>query len=183
MDAKFIFATHLHDLISIERIKILENLNFFHLSVESNNNELIFNRKLVKGTGEQIYGITIAKFILDDPLFIKESIEIKNELLEKKNINTKLINDKKSLYNKEIYMDNCFLCKSENKLESHHITFQKNFKNEINGLINSEKKHILKNSSANLIVLCNDCHNSIHKKIIKIDSIVKSTEGIKILTD
>ena len=183
MNAKFIFATHLHDLISIERIKNLENLKFYHLSVDNNNNELIFNRKLEEGTGEQIYGITIAKFILDDPLFIKESIEIKNELLEKKNINTKLINDKKSLYNNDIYMDNCFLCKSQKKLESHHITFQRDFKQEINGLINSKKKHLLKDSSANLIVLCNDCHNSIHKDNIKIESLVKSTDGIKILVN
>ena len=78
-------------------------------------------------------------------------------------------------------MDSCYLCKSTNKLESHHITFQKDFKNQINGLINEKKKHLLKDSKANLIVLCSTCHDSIHKNSIQIESMVKSSNGIKVL--
>ena len=177
LEAKFLFATHLHELIEIDKIKSLNTINFFHLSVEKNNNELVFNRKLLEGTGEQIYGITVAQYILDDPLFINSAIELKNNLLEKKGINTKLLSDKKSVYNKEIYMDNCIICGSNNKLESHHINWQKDFVNNIN----DKKKHILKDSKANLVVLCTKCHDNLHNKNFTINSLIKTSSGIKII--
>ena len=99
LKSKFLFATHLHDLIKIEKIKQLDSIKFFHLSVDKIDNELVFNRKMVEGTGEQIYGITIAKYILDDHDFINNAIDIKNELLEENNMSYKLVNDKKSNYN------------------------------------------------------------------------------------
>jgi DNA mismatch repair protein MutS len=180
MKSKFLFATHLHDLVKIEKIKNLDSLRFFHLSVEKKGDEIIFNRKLSEGTGEQIYGITIAKYILDDPIFINSAIELKNELLEKADQKNKLVSDKKSLYNKDIYMDACSVCGGSEKLESHHINWQKDFKSGINGLINSKKPHLLKDSQANLIVLCYKCHDELHDSKISISGKVKSTNGIKI---
>jgi DNA mismatch repair protein MutS len=177
--AKFLFATHLHELADIEQIKSLDMIKFYHLSVEKQGDELVFNRKLTEGTGEQIYGITVAQYILDDPLFISKAIELKNGLLEKSGTNTKLVSDKKSLYNKEIYMDNCTICGSEKKLEAHHINWQKDFTLGSNGLINNKKKHILKDSKANLIVLCSDCHDNLHSKNFTIEGLVKTSNGIK----
>jgi DNA mismatch repair protein MutS len=177
--AKFLFATHLHELADIEQIKSLDMIKFYHLSVEKQGDELVFNRKLTEGTGEQIYGITVAQYILDDPLFISKAIELKNGLLEKSGTNTKLVSDKKSLYNKEIYMDHCTICGSEKKLEAHHINWQKDFTLGSNGLINNKKKHILKDSKANLIVLCSDCHDNLHSKNFTIEGLVKTSNGIK----
>lgn len=180
-NTKFLFATHLHDLIKIDRIKELDCIKFYHLAVEKNGDEIIFNRNIKEGTGEQIYGITIAKYILDDPIFINMATTLKNELLEKSNIKTKLVSDKKSLYNKDIYMDECNICGETTKLESHHINWQKDFKQGINGLINEKKKHIVKDSKANLIVLCSKCHDELHDSKITISGLVKSTNGIKVL--
>jgi len=177
MNTKFLFATHLHDLIKIEKIKELTNIKFFHLSVENNGDELVFSRKMIEGCCEQLYGITIAKFILDDPLFINTTLEIKNKLLEKSNINTKLLNDKKSNYNNDLYMDSCSICGSEDKLETHHINYQKDFINDIN----FKKKHIIKDSKANLIILCDKCHDNLHSNKFKINTIQKSTNGIKVI--
>jgi DNA mismatch repair protein MutS len=179
LDAKFLFATHLHELAEINEITSLDTIRFFHLSVEKKNDELIFNRKLLEGTGEQIYGITVAQYILDDPLFINKAIEIKNNLLEKDGINTKLMSDKKSLYNKEIYMDACTICGNKEKLESHHINMQKDFISDINGQINKKKKHIIKDSKANLIVLCSKCHDNLHSGNFIINELVKTSNGIK----
>ena len=97
------------------------------------------------------------------------------------NINTKLVNDKKSNYNKDIYMDCCNICSSTINLESHHINYQKDFIKKINGLINDKKKHILKDSKANLIVLCEKCHDSLHSNKIQIDKIINSTNGVKVI--
>ena len=181
LGAKFLFATHLHELAEIEEIKSINTIKFFHLAVEKKGDELIFNRTLKEGTGEQIYGITVAQYILDDPLFINRAIEIKNSLLEKDGINTKLVSDKKSLYNKEIYMDACGICGGKEKLESHHINMQKDFKSTINGHINSKKKHIVKDSKANLIVLCSKCHDNLHSGNFTISGLTNTTSGIKIV--
>ena len=179
LGAKFLFATHLHELAEIEDIKSIGAIKFFHLAVEKKGDELIFNRTLKEGTGEQIYGITVAQYILDDPLFINRAVEIKNGLLEKDGINTKLMADKKSLYNKEIYMDACGICGGKEKLESHHINMQKDFKSTINGQINQKKKHIVKDSKANLIVLCSKCHDNLHSGNFTISGLTKTTSGIK----
>jgi len=178
--AKFMFATHLHDLITINKIKELKSIKFFYLSVEKVKDELIFTRKMIEGTGEQIYGITIARYILDDPLFINEANELKNELLEKNNIQTKLVSDKKTNYNNEMYMDECTICKNKLKLETHHIHFQKDFIKTKNGLIHMDKKHITKDSQANLVNLCEKCHNKIHSGELEIKSKIKTTNGTKV---
>ena len=178
--SKFLFATHLHDLPNLTKIKEQKSIKFFHLSVERKGDELYFNRKIEEGTGEEIYGITIAKYILDDPIFINCAIELKNELLEKKNINYKLVNDKKSLYNKEFFVDKCYMCGEENsKLETHHINFQKDFK-KINGsVIKNDKIHIIKDDKSNLIVLCEKCHDNIHTSNLNFSKI-KTSAGVKL---
>jgi DNA mismatch repair protein MutS len=181
LGAKFLFATHLHELAEIDEIKSINTIKFFHLAVEKKGDELIFNRALKEGTGEQIYGITVAQYILDDPLFINRAVEIKNGLLEKDGTNTKLMSDKKSLYNKEIYMDACGICGGKEKLESHHINMQKDFKSTINGQINEKKKHIVKDSKANLIVLCSKCHDNLHSGNFTISGLTKTTSGVKVI--
>jgi DNA mismatch repair protein MutS len=181
LKAKFMFATHLHDLIKINKIKELNQIKFFYLSVEKIGNDLVFTRKMMEGTGEQIYGITIAKYILDDPIFINTAVELKNEMLENNNITTTLISDKKSNYNNEIYMDSCSICNSKDNLESHHINFQKNFENSKIGLIFKDKKHIVKDSKANLITLCNKCHDDLHGQKIKINTKINTTNGIQVI--
>jgi DNA mismatch repair protein MutS len=181
--AKFLFATHLHDLPKLKAIQELNNIRFVYLSVEQKNGELVFSRKMLEGTGEANYGITIAKYVLDDPEFIQTAIEFKNELLEQQGINYKLVNDKKSLYNKDIYMDECYICGSEEKLEAHHINFQKDFKQTINGLINEKKKHLLKDDKANLVVLCGSCHDKLHNNEFEIKGLTKTTRGIKAIIE
>ncbi len=175
--AKFIFATHLHDLATMEKIKALSSIKFFYLSVEKKGNELIFNRKMMEGTGEQIYGITIAKYILDDPIFINTAVELKNELLERTNVSTKIINEKKSNFNNDIFMGECSICGEKDGLETHHINFQKDFIKSKYGKILSEKKHIVKDSKANLISLCQKCHDDLHSDKININKKVISTKG------
>ena len=178
LNTRFLFATHLHELKNLTIIKNLKCIKFFYLSVDTVENELIFNRELKEGTGEQIYGITIAKYILNDPEFIENAIINKNELLKISSTFNKIDDKKTSNYNKDIYMDSCTLCGKKQKLETHHINFQKDFKKSQNGLILEHKKHVLKNDKNNLIVLCDDCHTSLHNKEFKIDSIVMSTKGI-----
>lgn len=181
--AKFLFSSHLHDLPKLKAIQELNNIRFVYLSVEQKDGELVFSRRLMEGTGESVYGITIAKYVLDDPEFIQTAIDFKNELLEQQGINYKVVNDKKSLYNKDIYMDECYVCASSEKLEAHHINFQKDFKQTINGLINDKKKHLLKDDKANLVVLCGKCHDKLHNNEFEIKGLTKTTKGVKAIIE
>ena len=179
-NVKFLFATHLHDLPNLSSIKKLNNVKFYHLSVEKKGGELIFNRHLKEGTGEQVYGITIANYILDDPEFIKKAVELKNDLMQKNNLSYKLVNDKKSLYNNDMYIDKCTVCGSNNKLETHHIVFQKEYKETPYGEINNKKFHLVKNHKSNLVVLCQKCHDDLHNNKIQINSLVQTSNGVQI---
>lgn len=177
LGAKFMFASHLHELANIQQIKDLNSVKFYHLAVTQQGDDLIFNRQLREGTGEQIYGITIARYILDDPVFINTANNLKNELIQNSNtmnIRTSLTSGKKSNYNNDMYVDSCHVCNSNINLESHHIIMQKDF--DKSGL-NKSKKHITKDSKANLIVLCSSCHDDVHSGKLNINSKIKSTNG------
>ena len=72
--------------------------------------------------------------------------DIKNELLERNNVQTKLVSDKKTNYNSEMYMDECSVCGDKFKLETHHINFQKDFINQVLILIwLSHHKNVYRN--------------------------------------
>ena len=58
---------------------------------------------------------------------------------------------------------------------------QKDFVSDINGQINKKKKHIVKDSKANLIVLCSKCHDNLHSGNFTISGLVKSSNGIKVI--
>jgi DNA mismatch repair protein MutS len=175
----FIFATHLHDIIKLKEIKDAKNIKAFYLSVtfDEKNDRLIFDRTLKEGSGEEIYGITVAKYIIQDNEFTETANEIKNELT---GMSGKIINTKSSKYNSDVYVNKCAVCNQEFQckndvmiLDTHHIHQQKDCEN---GVV-KDKKFIKKNSKCNLIVLCKSCHNKIHDGEINIESIASSTDG------
>lgn len=162
-NVKFLFATHLHDIPKLKKIKEMKNIQFCHLSVDIDEEENItFNRVLQNGIGMKNYGLLVASHVLHNKDIINKAYEYKNELLTNQGINTKILNDKKSLYNKNVYVDKCELCGSDEKLEVHHILHQKDFKNGF--YKNEDKFHILKDDESNLMVLCWKCHDNIHEQ-------------------
>lgn len=179
--SSFIFATHLHELVQISKIKELDNVKAFHLSVDydTNNDTLIYDRLLKEGSGDKIYGIIVAKYIIDNKQFIEDTLSIKNELTH--NFSS-LISGKKSRYNKDLYVYKCQICnrKAEDNemefLQTHHINYQSKCKDGFS----IDKPHIAINSKANLIVICENCHNSIHKNEIKIEKKILTSKGKKI---
>ena len=160
---KFIFTTHLHELTLFDDIKNIKELKFYHLKVEIKEDEIIYDRLLQEGSGEDIYGITVAKFILKNNKLIDKATEFKNKYLEI--IGYQSNNTKKTKYNKDIYMEKCDLCDSKKHLETHHIYHQRDFNNDIH----NDKFHVLKNDKCNLIVLCRKCHDKLHDGKITIE--------------
>jgi len=176
----FIFATHLHEIANMERIKNLSNVKTFHLSVEYEKKMdlLIFDRILKPGSGSAVYGLTVAKYIIKDDAFMKLAQEIMNELLDKPN---ELMSCKTSHFNANVYVDACQICNQQNTtkehigyLDTHHINFQCNC-NE-NGFVIG-KSYLPMNSKSNLIVLCKTCHHNVHHDKLEIKGYKETSNG------
>jgi len=176
--ASFIFATHLHELVQINKIRELENVKAFHLSVDydSIKDVLIYDRTLKEGSGDKVYGILVAKYIIDNKDFMDDAIAVRNELTQ--NFSS-MISGKKSRYNKDIYVYKCEICGRTDEdgemsfLQTHHINYQSKCKDGFA----IDKPHIAMNSKANLTVICEDCHNKIHKDEIKVEKKVATSKG------
>ncbi len=171
-DINFIFATHLHQLNQIETVTELKNVKFYHLAVNTSNGNIVYERKLKDGSGESIYGLEVAKHLVDDNEFIDFAYKIRNELL---NVPEYIVQPKSSKYNADIYINNCQICDKSYKdeqLDVHHILFQSQCNQ--NGLID----HIKKNDKNNLVVLCKEHHIQVHNKNLEIYGYKDTENGI-----
>jgi DNA mismatch repair protein MutS len=154
-----VFATHLHQLNDIKEIQDLHNVNSYHLKVhydsETETGILVYDRNLLPGSGDPIYGLEVAKAMQLDSAFIEKANDIRKTLM---NINPELLTTKKSRYNQDVYMHKCLIC--EGKAEhSHHIDFQCTA--DENNFID----HYHKNIDANIVPLCRPCHTKVHNKV------------------
>jgi DNA mismatch repair protein MutS len=164
----FITATHLHDLTTMPRLNNLTDVKLYHLHVDYDEkaNTLKYNRKLLEGPGENFYGLNVAKYLINDSLFLKVTNEIKTEMFPQY-----MVGDKKSKYNSNLWINECQICEYKPKndydkpLETHHINFQKDC--DENGFLLA-KPHIHKNHKSNLCVLCYKCHDKIDTNEITI---------------
>ena len=168
--ASFIFATHLHRLSQLDIINNLDNVKHFHLKVSIEDDKIIYHRNLQEGSGEDIYGIEVMKYIINDKEFIKLATKIRNE---ESDISSHIVNTKTSKYNKDIYVDRCQIC-GKKGVDTHHIKFQSEANED--GLI----KHFHKNIKGNLVVLCNKCHNDVHHGNLEISGYIDSSNGKKL---
>lgn len=182
----FIFATHLHELGQIKQVQDLENVKMYHLAVDYDNttDTIIYNRKLQEGSGEPIYGVTVAKHIIKNKEFTLLANEIKNDLLKRPQDELIPVNSK-SRYNSKLIIHECQLCGKQNtkgyvnELETHHIHHQKDCDGKF--VNKKNKSHIKKNDMSNLAVLCQECHDKVHNDEIEIDGYVMTNKGRKII--
>jgi DNA mismatch repair protein MutS len=178
----FIFATHLHEIVKMERIKKLTKVKAFHISVEydAKTDSLVYDRKLKEGSGDTVYGITVARYILNDKDFINTALEIKEEITKSSN---SLLSGKTSRYNSEVFVNECYMCHKKDTtgylsdLQTHHINFQKDC---VDGF-SKNKPHIAKNSKANLVVICAECHDKVHHQGLDIDGFVMTSRGKQVV--
>ena len=170
--ASFIFATHFHEIVNYEEIEILDRLKLYHMTVIYNKakNQLIYDRKLKEGPGENMYGLEVCKS-LDLPYsFLERAHSLRLKYTGKSGV----LSNSSSHFNSQKLRDNCEICKKNIGTEIHHLQYQKN---AINGIINKE---FHKNHPANLINICEECHEKIHKSNIQ-HKIVKTSDGYEIM--
>lgn len=161
INSSFIFATHFHEINDMEDISKMKFLKMKHLSViyEPKKKKLIYDRKIKEGSGESIYGLEVCKSLLLPQEFLNEAYEIRKKYIKKKDT----LELSKSIYNSQkINSILCEICKKNSSKEIHHLQYQK-FANKNNYI----KDNFHKNHPANLISICEKCHDDIHRKDIQ----------------
>lgn len=168
-DTTFITATHLHQIAEMPSVKQLTNVKAMHLKVDYDieSDMLIYSRNLQEGQGDKFYGVQVAKFVMKDQEFNKRTLELEQEYGNKV---------KTSHYNSDNWMIECYFCKSHEKLETHHINWQKDCKD--NRVIN--KQHLSMNANYNLLTVCQGCHDKIDIGEIVVDGFMQTSNGKKL---
>jgi len=177
-NTKFFFTTHLHDLQKIKAIKNEPKINTCHLSVDTTNDVIIFQRQLKPGSGSDLYGLEVCKSIISDDAFTNNAFQIRNELISGRPENT-ILSKKRSNYNKRKILNHCEVCGYKPNvgnvpLDTHHINEQKNC--DKLGFVN--EKHFHKNKLYNLVSLCKGCHLKIDTAELIIRGYKSSTSGV-----
>ena len=175
--SSFIFATHLHEIVDYEEITEMKTVHLKHMEVVYNKEQdiLIYNRKLKDGSGANVYGLEVCKS-LDLPLDFLESA---NQIRLKYNTDGKsMLSLKQSRYNTNKIVSLCEKCGKNMGTEVHHLQHQVDANED--GIIATSDTLFHKNNLANLMTLCETCHDDIHKKGLK-QKKVKTSKGQKII--
>ncbi len=171
----FLFATHLHQLSTMEEITRLDNVVDLHLSVEYDEagDKLIFNRVLQAGSGSSIYGLEFAKSLHMDSEFLEKANAIRKRLANDYDELELLVKKKKSKYNKELYVTKCIICGAVAE-DVHHIS-QKSLADSA-GFIG----HFHKDNKHNLVPLCKEHHKQIHDGKLHVNGFIMTSKGLEL---
>jgi DNA mismatch repair protein MutS len=176
LGCSFIFATHLHEIVNYEEIINLNNLVLKHMAVIYNREKdlLIYNRRLEDGPGNAMYGLEVCKSLSLPEDFMNAAYVIR----EKYNNNSKsILSLHTSHFNTKKIMGNCEKCGIEVGSEIHHLQHQKDAPS---GIINKNGDLLPVHKLANLITLCNKCHDAFHKSG-KQHKKIKTNQGLQII--
>jgi len=178
IQSSFIFATHLHEIVDYEEITSMKNVLLKHMSViyDRENDTLVYDRKLKDGPGTNMYGLEVCKSLALPEDFLSAALEIRAKYHPEKSAS--LLSLKSSHFNSKKLVSLCEKCGINMGAEVHHLQHQSTANND--GII-SGGTPFHKNHPANLLTLCEKCHDEIHKTK-KQHKKVKTTKGIKIET-
>jgi DNA mismatch repair protein MutS len=157
LNSSYIFATHFHEITHWKEITDIVKLKMMHMTViyDKSSGKLIYDRRLKEGPGENMYGLEVCKALKLPDDFLKRAHEMRMKYYpDDKNSNATIF--KSSRYNSKKIKGMCERCHKKMGEEVHHLQHQKyaNDKEYINSF------H--KNHPANLMTLCEDCHDSFH---------------------
>ena len=173
----FIFATHLHEIISYDEITSLHHVGMKHMSVIYNAEKdcLVYDRKLKDGPGTNMYGLEVCKSLSLPQDFLENAHQIRMKYHPE---SASILEQKGSHFNaKHITGGLCEKCNIFAAVDVHHLIFQ----NEANekGTIVKKGLTFNKNNAANLLNLCQKCHDEIHK-LKKPLKKIKTTKGMQL---
>jgi len=173
--ALFLFATHLHQLASMEEMRRLQNVVDLHLSVEYDEalDKLIFNRILQPGSGSSVYGLEFARSLHMDREFLENANLIRKRLANDFDELELLVKKRSSKYNKDLYVTTCVICGAKAE-DVHHIAARAGA--DSRGFIG----HVPVDHRHNLVPLCKEHHRAIHEGKLAIKGFVMTSEGLEL---
>lgn len=171
--SSFIFATHLHEIVDYNEITTLSSVKQKHMEVIYNKEKdmLIYDRKLKDGPGNSMYGLEVCKSLSLPQDFLDAAYEIRMKYHPE---TSSILSLKTSRYNAKKIVGMCEKCGIRPGKEVHHMQYQKDANN--NGLIVNCDGIMHKNNLANLLTICEECHDEIHRNNTKLKK-VKTTKG------
>ena len=139
-----VFATHFHEVALYSELKDLSRLSLKHMTVmyDSRIGDLVYDRKLREGPGNNLYGLEVCK-----ALCLPEELLDTARALRAKYFSSQSISLRSTHYNASKLKGNCELC-GATAIEVHHLQHQSSAGTD--GYIGSNHK----NSVANLMNVC-----------------------------
>lgn len=173
----FIFATHLHEIINYDEITELKTVSLKHMSViyDKEKDCLIYDRKLKDGPGTNMYGLEVCKSLSLPQDFLNAALNIRMKYHPQA---ASILDQKQSHYNASVIKGLCENCGLHLAADVHHLIHQQDADQK--GIIKKSGLTLNKNHSANLLNLCQKCHDEFHSeaKGEKRFKKVKTTKGI-----
>ena len=173
--SSFIFATHLHEITDYSEISDLVSVKLKHMEViyDKERDILVYDRKLQDGPGNSMYGLEVCKSLNLPIDFLDAAYEIR---MKYHPVARSMLSLKTSHYNSKKLVGICEKCKKELGTEVHHLQHQSDA-NHDGMIINCDGGVFYKNNLANLMTLCEKCHNETHKTIKGGQKRVKTSKG------
>ena len=167
MRSSFIFATHLHEIVGYDEISELKTLALKHMSVVYNREKdcLEYDRKLRDGPGNSMYGLEVCKSLNLPADFLASAYAIREKYVSKTTTTTSMegrsiLSLKTSHYNSRKIMGLCEKCGKLMGKEVHHLEHQQHANED--GIIVKDGVPFHKNIAANLMTVCEKCHDDFH---------------------
>ncbi len=172
--SSFLFATHLHDLATLDEVLECNGIRHMHLATEYDpaSKKIIYHRKLREGSGTAVYGLEVARALDLDNGFLELANQIR---MRRMGLSEQFVGKKTSSYNKNVIINKCSIC-GKNTEEVHHIREQHTADKDT-GLIGGT---FHKNELHNLVQLCEPCHLNVHHGNLRIHGYRQTSDGVEL---
>lgn len=168
--ARFVLATHLHDLMKLPPVMSLAALKVWHLHVEYDpvRDLLVYHRTLRPGAGSSMYGLEVAKALHLPRDMIEAAFEMRRSLLG----TTAAEDARDSSWSSSIARQSCSACGADvTDLEVHHLQERSKAENGRN------QDGTALNHVRNLAVLCSSCHDKHHAGHLVVGAVEDTSDG------
>ena len=158
--SSYIFATHFHEIVNYEEIQQMGRLSLKHMAVHYNRelDALIYDRKLNDGAGNRMYGLEVCKSLHLSDDFLKRAYYIRTKYFP---ITQGDLSHPISSCNASKIRGICELCNQDIGEEIHHLSQQ--MEADEDGFITQSDGSVAhKNHPANLMSVCETCHDKYH---------------------
>lgn len=155
-----IFATHFHEIVHYDEIKQLSRLSLKHMAVHYDRelDALVYDRKLSDGPGNRMYGLEVCKSLHLPEDFLKRAYHIRTKYFPETKGD---LSHPTSRYNSSKIRGICEICEKAVGEETHHLFAQMDADED--GFVEQTDGSIAhKNHPANLMSVCETCHDKYH---------------------